>query len=532
MRQGYREMEHEDRVMVLSCLPEAGLLATVEAHVKMAFDEKVDPAKAAQGILWLESFVKGGFLEVADGLAWDPSVTGGRGMNTRANEEALSRRCRLLSALMSFSKNSKLVSDFKDDPSFGELDRSCVVLEFPVPDGLARVFSLAMERLAADDEGFFAASVLSQEDPKDFVRNHRGLAFTTWEEREQTFAKAMSLCCMVGLPDSLALLAVRCPEALTACVELAPFLGDVPKNPRDNRALAFTPYFCAVQFSQPACMDALMDLGVPGDAPLTKLWLADSQSGLHTAFEIDSFLLHNAPLCNPSTLAKALVLHEQSGRLKNPEIHDLVVTALGGEKFFDLEGYLPAFLQAGRVDFDKDGGSLVRLACENGFQPLLGAMEVAGKIPWGSISGEEDLPDSVVFDRVAEKSSVQGGFTQEKVQHCLLFLMDAAERAGTLDGLLRPYGSKISTSTDLPGPFFHPMDALIQSGFEQILMRLMRAGLDPQAPYEPITSLSPVQIAEIRGKGKIAHTMRTFASHSRAMKALESMHLETEGPHP
>lgn len=529
MKQQYRAENDRERAIALASLPESGLLATIEAHAKEGKKGNAD------ALLWLDTLVKGGFLEMSDSIAWDPNVSGGRGMNTAHNEPFINARAKRFGALMSFVKDIELSDSGRHDPVYGELERSLWTAKLKVDPALVRIFAEACERLVADDKAFFAVSEPSQQSQSRGVFDYRGLAHTHWSEREETFAKAMAAACMMGLTEQVTAMGLRCPEALEYPIDQKEFLGDKLLDRQDKTELCVTPYYCAFQFSQNESIDALVAGGMKGDCHLVVLKYANDKME-HTRYGVEEFIGRNLlPMCGPSTLAKAFRLADAAGKTPDPAMHQAMIDALEGTKLMELDSLLVAFLDTGRLDLTKDSGRLVRAACTHGYPSLVVAMDEANAIPWGNLgtvqtppfeTEQRQMPDSDVITGTAQRATTGGEWVQGKMESALLALFDAAERAGPsqLAGLMAPFMTETHMSGDPEStPLFEPIDSAIQVPFEKVLTRMMQHGLDPNAPYETIGNRSPIQMAEAKGLNAVAHTMRTFVTHQRASRALREL---------
>ena len=541
MKQKYRAESDRERSIVLASLPEVGLLSTIEAHAKEGQNGDVEALR------WLGTIVNGGFLEMSDCLRWDSTVFGGRGMNTRENEPFIYARAERFDALMAFVKGIELVGGQHKDPIYGELERSSMRAKLSIDPDFTKIFAQACDRLVSDDEAFFEVSNPSQQSQSRGIVEYRGLAFTHWLSREETFAKALAAACMLGLPEQVTAMGLRCPEAMSFSIDQKAFLGDVLVDRLDKTELCVTPYYCAFQLSRNECIDALVAAGMPGDCHLVALKYANDKLE-HTKYGVEEFIGRNLlPFCAPSTLEKAIRLADAVGKDASIDMHQIMVDALDGKKMCELDAHLPAFLETGRFDVRKDPEAIVRLACTHGYPSLVKAMEHAGTIPWGRIGfqhvgfGQDvqtQAPDSDIFSLAASRVTTAGEWVQGKIEGSLLALFDAAERAGPdkVAGLMTHYSSEsLMPGEQEASVSFEPINSVILAPFEKVMVRMMQNGLDPSVPFETTTNRSPIEFAEAIGKGGIAHTMRTFVSHqraSRALRELDDMLNEPETPRP
>lgn len=544
-----RASSHEDRVMVMDSLPETALLALIQAHadqgsiVSSISSINLNPAQsveAAQSMPWLHSLLAGGYLQASLDMAWDQGAPAGLGMNTLANGEAIDRQHQRFTTLMGFMKKAQFAPE-GTDPLYGHQDVQALqpfVASLPVTPAFKQFFSSLVQRILADAQAVDAIAAPASQSANLRTRAAKGFAFSTRIDRETLMTQALCAACALNLPELIKPLALHCPEALTGWVEMKPFLGDAwDFTNRTKDEAAINAYFCAVQFSNPDCIDALVAAGMAPDAPLLKEWLPKGKNKDFQEYKIEAFLTRAAPTCLPSVLTKAIAWSSTQTREADTDLTGAILQALHRQQFWDLANYLPTFFRCGHLD-GKPADS-IRAAVEGGFPEVVEHFRVAGTIPWGRLGIESHdpsesewktpIPDSDIILSASFGAANADEERKTRIEQAVLILFDAAQDAPNPAEAIKGLTEVFDFQTLVEDKLHHtvePLDSMLAVPFEKIMLRFQKAGLDVSVPYNTTGETLLAKAEEVAPT--LAHTMRTFLNHQKALTALADMASEDQ----
>lgn len=527
--------------MVMDSLPESALLALIQTHFDKASNinqnsvNSINSVKSdglAQSMLWLHSLLSGGYLQASPGMAWDPGVPVGKGMNTMANCEAIDSQNKRFLASMGFMKKAQFF--YADtDPLYGCQEipslQPCVASLHVTPE-FKLFFSSMVRHILADAQAVDAIAAPASHFASLGVRSMKGFAFSTSLERETIMIQMLCAACALNLPELVKPLARHCPEALTGWVEMKPFLGDdwdFKNRTRDEAAI--NAYFCAVQFSNPDCIDALVAAGMPPDAPLLKERLPKGKNNDYQEYKIEALLTRMSPTCLPSVLTKSIALASTQKQDSNTALVGAILQAMHHQQFLDLAAYLPAFLRTGHLD-GKPADS-IRAAVEGGFPEVVEHFRDAGTIPWGKLglafkdhseSGwKTPSPDSDIILSAYFGAANADEERKTRIEQAVLVLFDAAQDAHNpqevIQGLTEVFNLQTTVEDELRRSV-EPLDSMLAVPFEKIMLRFQKAGLDVNASYDDTGETLLAKADQIAPT--LAHTMRTFLNHQKALAVL------------
>lgn len=509
--------------MTMASLPEESLIALIRARVKAANDLNCSIGQKAEATDWVRSLVAGGFLEASDSLSWDVMRSERYGMNSAENCRAMDARRDRWDAFLSFM-SSPTFRPSSIDPVYGQLPSPGARPVIHLEDAFKEVVSSAFARLVVDEEELLRISERSQHVVHSYSRNRRGFASTTWDERQALLTKTLCTAVALGMDDQIRHIVAVDPEVMTRMIPLREFLGKAMQDQvigtvDQNRPLAVSAYFVALEYSQSSCLAALYEAGLKGDSLIAQLTNVPAHTPGAKGFDVMGLFEHYAPLGEPHVYAAAIRTNraclEAVDHPQDDAVRAALIESLRGEgRFLHLRRLLPAFLDNGLLD--DAAVECVRAGCRIGYSPLVDRFR--GRIPWAKL-GLDDLPPSDIIVHASLCSLFESGGSSDVA---LVSLYDMAREEGRED-MFQLYAAETGLDSDPTGMLLsmEPLSTIINNNLTQLLSRFLDAGLDPNAPYNQ-AGQSPHTHAEAAGRHELCLVMR---AHEARQKAIDAMAL-------
>lgn len=280
---------------------------------------------------------------------------------------------------------------------------------------------------------------------------------------DHIMTQCMGLAAMMDRPELIARLVASHPTATKVSFG-DHVLGHMFSAKHDEKNCTFkvTPLFCAIEFSRPACIEALLSV-VPLDSPVYEIF-GDFTS--EHDFRVSMSSIEHR--CTPESITPLLQQMVQAARHAGSEKADLMATALNltlADTHDKKNAYLiPAFVAAGV--FALDPIRTVKHALAENLPWLLDHLQA--EMPWDELKGNKYKSNCPLLE------AIEGG--RDDV---VFKLFDLAQSADRLDALKSSFVGK---NDDI---VFFAANVLIGAPLgHKVLPMLLDLGLKPDAPVQ------------------------------------------------
>lgn len=349
------------------------------------------------------------------------------------------------------------------------------------------------------------------------------------EFRSLRFAKAMALSCAMGMPSSVAALAVQCPEALRLPLTIdVSSKGGWGSHCMDKAAQAVyvPPAFFAIQFGQAECLKALKDAGLERQfSPAYEADLHRSSSVMGIPFLKDSPLIKKTGISQtdffsffelsvrPDRLGPLLAHMDHAiSWTGNPAV--VAMGALKSPKIADsLRSFLPVFMNEGTME-KLNAQAVLKLACLRNITEVVDFYK--DRMPWNDLDSGLITELALSLPGEGEDAALLALLSLAKAQGQMhmfaLYVSDALEH---VDPSSDPNHSDVDVSVEVTQPVY----SVIQANMKHTLVAMLENGLVPDERDD--SGVSAMDLAVRHRKPEMVQVMHSFKARSMAMGLLD-----------
>lgn len=545
-------IDHEQRCMVMASIPRPSLVALIKDHVLRENGHLTTPDLVDLSPLpWIESMVKGRFFCAGDDLVWDGSPSAAfLGMSNTQNNFAMGMKKERLDAFFSFMDGVEF-SQAQNDPLHGALKRQPIVASLRVSDAFRDVFRQVVLQMVEDDVAFERVSAPSLALKKGPGRSPMGMSTSQVIQRESMFSKALSAICALGMPDLVAPVVERCPNAIGKHqdIDQSQWQSYI-RSPAKFSSISVSPAFFAVQFSQTDCLKALLKSGVRASSSVAKVNEKASKGGDSISLDLQSLWIHFKPSCLPSSFETALELATKTAMPDFNLSKKLENCTSPSDDFHDLSFHLTAFMNKGHMDLGRtdpvmnseeraSAAQHVKNACLYGYPEVVDHFK--GRVPWDLLVPDltaEQIEDEEPGDRKRGPSDfvymlcespprmypqpANSGpplVSSPEVADALSHLLEHAREVGE-QSIFKPFSFHNGHNVE-------PVQAMIDSNAQGPMLSFLKNGLDPNEPFRK-DGRTPLVHATVQDKPEMVHLLRSFSARKTVHSLLDDIENETK----
>lgn len=473
---------HEGRTLILHNLPTEAKQAMVAAKIRK------------QDVVWLDTMLDSGCFDYSDDT----------------DEMAL------ITSVFRFLEMAKL-STVKVDPVHGALPELVNMLALKASDEFKDFYRRFVEKLMQQSD------LLYLQGRKSVGLN--GEPFQKYYDMAPEHQRLLSLmvigACALDIPECVERVLQHPPYVDTNCFGVN-ILGAAltPLTPHADKD-QFYPYFFAMQFSRPACMELIAKHRHSGSFGLTDNHLP----GLPDTFGLVSgFGARYTPVCLPIVFEQALShvgVHASETLHLTKNMKSVLAENINPDRFTP---YLQSLVPTGFLEQDPAG--FLALACEHGHGDLIRA--IRSEVDWHQVPQGEH---SAVIKNLDHIHQLEVFESAKPYEDAIEAFFDRAIADGHSERVVKCHARNFPAGVNVFGTstFARPAHDFIVIPFHGALVKMLQAGLSPTAPpvdgtQSPLETANAIAASALyQDTGETAHLIRSFAARQQAMLLLDEI---------